>query len=307
MQPWYRVATLRRQVREGRSFSPDEFAISLEQVVAGTAPPDYSDPAQFFARTCFTRALREHAGMALRRLAGRTENTAPVLTLITQFGGGKTHTLTSLHHLAGTGEAAAGFPGVQGLLDGSLTRLSDPEKVLKRQIAAFVAAGEFGLASGARTKGGYGRVWFAEPVRPEEIAFDPDVFLLTKGKADALSAGLDPTPTARPQPAVVREKPEQKPMPPPATPESRTTLQILGTAPAEVWNRLGIRILPKLRSLDDLRVGIELSATASTEKGRNIKVELQQALEDLDLGSRVRIVMLDSRSDGSQGSETPTP
>ena len=26
MQPWYRVVTLRKEVREGRSFSPDEFA-----------------------------------------------------------------------------------------------------------------------------------------------------------------------------------------------------------------------------------------------------------------------------------------
>jgi predicted AAA+ superfamily ATPase len=31
----------------------------------------------------------------LRRLAGKTEHTAPVLTLITQFAGGKTHTLTA--------------------------------------------------------------------------------------------------------------------------------------------------------------------------------------------------------------------
>ena len=49
LNPWYRVVTLRKEVREGRSFSPDEFAIALEQVVAGTAPPDYSGPAQFFA------------------------------------------------------------------------------------------------------------------------------------------------------------------------------------------------------------------------------------------------------------------
>ena len=34
--------------------------------------------------------------MVLRRLSDKTENTAPVLTLITQFGGGKTHTLTAL-------------------------------------------------------------------------------------------------------------------------------------------------------------------------------------------------------------------
>ena len=103
-------------MREGRSFSPDEFAIALEQVVAGSAPEDYRNPAEFFARTCFTRALNEHAGMVLRRLAGRTENSAPVLTLITQFGGGKTHTLTSLYHLAKAGNKAAKLPGVAALL-----------------------------------------------------------------------------------------------------------------------------------------------------------------------------------------------
>ena len=116
MQPWYRVVTLRKEVREGRSFSPDEFAIALEQVVAGTAPQDYSDPEQFFSRTCFTRAMTKHTGMVLRRLSGKTENTSPVLTLITQFGGGKTHTLTSLYHLANAGRDAHSLPGVSGLL-----------------------------------------------------------------------------------------------------------------------------------------------------------------------------------------------
>jgi hypothetical protein len=116
VEPWYKVATPRREVREGRSFNPDEFAIALEQVVAGTAPEDYRDPAQFFARTFFTRALRDHSGMVLRRLSGKTENTAPVLTLITQFGGGKTHTLTTLYHLAANGDAVSGASGVADLL-----------------------------------------------------------------------------------------------------------------------------------------------------------------------------------------------
>lgn len=116
MDPWYKVATPRKEVREGRSFNPDEFAIALEQVVAGTAPEDYCNPAQFFARTCWTRALREHAGMVLRRLAGRTDNTAPVLTLITQFGGGKTHTLTALYHLGTSAPKAAAYAGVSDLL-----------------------------------------------------------------------------------------------------------------------------------------------------------------------------------------------
>ena len=116
MDPWYHVVTPRPEVREGRSFSPDEFAIALEQVVAGAAPPDYTDPAQFFARTCFTAALSDHSGMVLRRLAGQTANTAPALSLVTQFGGGKTHTLTALYHLAQAGPDAARFPGVADLI-----------------------------------------------------------------------------------------------------------------------------------------------------------------------------------------------
>lgn len=116
MEPWYKVTTPRAEVREGRSFNPDEFAIALEQVAAGTAPKDYLDPKKFFDRTCFTRALTEHLGLVLRRLSGETQNTAPVLSLITQFGGGKTHTLTALYHLIRNSKASAGHPDVQALL-----------------------------------------------------------------------------------------------------------------------------------------------------------------------------------------------
>ena len=133
MEPWYKVATPRKEVREGRSFNPDEFAIALEQVVAKTAPEDYRDPGQFFSRTCWTRALRDHAGMVLRRLAGRTDNTAPVLTLITQFGGGKTHTLTALYHLTTSGAQAAAYPGVADLL-----REAGLSSVLQARVGVFV-------------------------------------------------------------------------------------------------------------------------------------------------------------------------
>ncbi len=44
VDPSYRVMTLREEAREGRSFSPDEFATALEQVAAGTALPDSIDP-----------------------------------------------------------------------------------------------------------------------------------------------------------------------------------------------------------------------------------------------------------------------
>ncbi|MFH0813727.1 MAG: DUF499 domain-containing protein, partial [Pseudomonadota bacterium] len=145
MEPWYKVATPRKEVREGRSFNPDEFAIALEQVVAGTAPEDYRDPEKFFSRTCFTRALCEHAGMVLGRLAGKTENTAPVLALITQFGGGKTHTLTTLYHLVRSRGKLKSTDGLSKLLkEAGLSEIPDAH------VAVFVG-NAWDPASGSET------------------------------------------------------------------------------------------------------------------------------------------------------------
>lgn len=85
MEPWCKVATPRKEVREGRSLSPNQFAIHLEQVISKTAPEKYREPVKFFSRTCFTRALCEGAGVVLQRLSGETANNAPAMTLITQF------------------------------------------------------------------------------------------------------------------------------------------------------------------------------------------------------------------------------
>ena len=52
----------------------------------------------------------------LEVLAGQTANTAPALSLVTQFGGGKTHTLTSLYHIVKAGPDAARFTGVADLI-----------------------------------------------------------------------------------------------------------------------------------------------------------------------------------------------
>jgi hypothetical protein len=116
MEPWYKVVVPRKELREGRSLDPSEFAVHLEAVVAGTAPRDYVDPAKFFSRNFFSSALVEHCGTVLRRLNGDSTNTAPVLSLITQFGGGKTHTLTAIYHLVTTGPAAEKFDGVAAMM-----------------------------------------------------------------------------------------------------------------------------------------------------------------------------------------------
>jgi predicted AAA+ superfamily ATPase len=71
--------------------------------------------------------------MVLRRLSGRTDNTSSVLTLITQLGGGKTHTLTTLYHLATNGAAVAGHNGVADLV-----REAGVASVPKAKVAVFV-------------------------------------------------------------------------------------------------------------------------------------------------------------------------
>ena len=568
LEPWYKVALPREEVREGRSFNPDEFAIALEQVVAGTAPADYRDPHAFFARTCFTRALRDHTGMVLRRLAGKTANTSPVLTLVTQFAaaidadvaGSQAHAraldadttgpLRDIHRRAGTtmlfessggqvdkvahlpelrfalgepavdttsidtaataleerayfirrvgtdgfrfgyrptikkvvndrraaldeddeirpamrklvkddfdrgatiprvyfptdaaaiadtprltlvvldpdaewtgsaddvrariarwtrargasdrlypgalvwtirkpgrelrdkaeqwlawkrvaNEAAAGALGSeiesadladirtkvkeaseaareevwagyrfvvladastedglatidlgaghsssseslcgrivsalksdallnesvgasylernwppalkesgtwplaslrQSFLNGSLTRLLEPDKVLRHKIVEFVAKGEFGLGSGRRQDDGLNRVWFKETVEPDDVVFESDVHLLSRSAAQRLKAPPAPVPptTPTPEPGATgadnasrdpkagqedRTKPEPEPGP---APTERKSVRIQGQIPPELWNRIGMRLVPKLRSIDGL-------------------------------------------------------
>src|SRR2546422_4945658 len=133
MEPWYKVVLPRQELREGRSLDPSEFAVHLEEVAAGTAPADYVQPEKFFARNYFSKALVEHCGMVLRRLNGETANTAPVLSLITQFGGGKTHTLTALYHLCNSGSAAKGFSGVADVV-----KATGVKEIAQAKVAFFV-------------------------------------------------------------------------------------------------------------------------------------------------------------------------
>jgi len=32
VEPWYKIVTPRKEVREGRSFNPDEFAVAMAQM-----------------------------------------------------------------------------------------------------------------------------------------------------------------------------------------------------------------------------------------------------------------------------------
>jgi len=93
-----------------------EFAVHLDQVRDDRAPEVYRDPVQFFDRTYITENLRTLAVETIRRLNGIKVETSAVFNLATQFGGGKTHALTLLYHLASGGEDTRQWRRVQTLM-----------------------------------------------------------------------------------------------------------------------------------------------------------------------------------------------
>jgi hypothetical protein len=89
-----RPEVLRGELRE------ESFAARLRDVIERRADPVYGDPTVFFANTYPTDGLRTLLAEALGRLTGsRPENNA-IIRLETAFGGGKTHNLIALYHLA---------------------------------------------------------------------------------------------------------------------------------------------------------------------------------------------------------------
>jgi len=117
LKPWYKVLTPREDLREGRPLDASEFAVHLDQVRDGRAPKDYQDPKRFFEKTFLTKTLTSLTVEVLRRLSGIKTETSPIFNMTTQFGGGKTHSLTLLYHLASHGPKAHDWPGVSILRD----------------------------------------------------------------------------------------------------------------------------------------------------------------------------------------------
>jgi hypothetical protein len=131
---------------------------------------------------------------------------------------------------------------------------------------------------------------------PEEITLEADVFLLTKAKAQSLKTKVAPEPTpipsSEPGPPPLpwsTPGPSPEPIPEPIPASHSHTLRLVGSIPLEVWNRLGTKVLPKLRMGNDLRVDVDLSVSLNTDLVRSMVSELCQILQDLDLEDRLRI------------------
>ena len=117
LKPWYQVVTPREDLRDNRPLDASEFAIHLDQIRDGRAHKDYVEPDRFFERTHVTGSLLDLASQTLRRLSGIQLETSAVFNMSTQFGGGKSHSLTALYHLAKNGDKSKAWKGVSRILD----------------------------------------------------------------------------------------------------------------------------------------------------------------------------------------------
>lgn len=114
MKSWREIAIPHSDVRKG-TFQQSEFAADITAVHTGKAPHEYQDATAFFERTFITEGMRLLLSQVAHRLSGKGGE--PVIQLQTAFGGGKTHTMLAVLHLATRKVSLAKLSGVSALLE----------------------------------------------------------------------------------------------------------------------------------------------------------------------------------------------
>ncbi len=114
MKPWREVCRPHPDVVKD-TFLQSEFAADITAVKNGRGTLEYQDPAAFFERTVITAGMRLLLIQVARRLNG--QGAEPVIQLQTGFGGGKTHTMLAVYHLATRTCPLKDLQGIPSLLD----------------------------------------------------------------------------------------------------------------------------------------------------------------------------------------------
>ncbi|OQX02980.1 MAG: hypothetical protein BWK73_40960 [Thiothrix lacustris] len=114
LKPWREIAVPHEDVLKG-TFQQAEFAADISRVHEGTATDEYQNPALFFQRTFITEGMRLLLDSVVKRLAGQGGD--PVIQLQTAFGGGKTHTMLAVYHLAKGAMPASDLQGIPAILN----------------------------------------------------------------------------------------------------------------------------------------------------------------------------------------------
>lgn len=116
LKPWYGIATPHKDIRDG-NLEESIFAANIWAVVQNTAPEIYLDPEEFFLKTYITEGLVSVLTNVAKALKGKTGSGDRIISLQTAFGGGKTHTLVALWHLAKNHQKLRESPNTQALKD----------------------------------------------------------------------------------------------------------------------------------------------------------------------------------------------
>ncbi len=114
MKPWREIAVPHRDVLEG-TFQQSEFAADITAVNTGRASREYQDAIAFYERTFITEGMGLLLTQVAQRLVGKGGE--PVVQLQTAFGGGKTHTMLAVYHLATRKCTLSDLLGIPALID----------------------------------------------------------------------------------------------------------------------------------------------------------------------------------------------
>ena len=114
LKPWREVIVPHPDVLNG-TFQQSEFAADLTAVRTGRATPEYGEAKAFYERTFITEGMGKLLTQVSQRLNGKGGE--PVIQLQTSFGGGKTHTMLAVYHLASRQCALGDLAGISALLD----------------------------------------------------------------------------------------------------------------------------------------------------------------------------------------------
>jgi uncharacterized protein len=114
MKPWREIIVPHPDVLNG-TFQQSEFAADLTAVRTGKATAEYGDAKAFYERTFVTEGMGRLLTQVAQRLNGKGGE--PVIQLQTAFGGGKTHTMLAVYHLASRKCPLGDLMGIPALLD----------------------------------------------------------------------------------------------------------------------------------------------------------------------------------------------
>jgi len=99
LKPWYAIATPHQDIRKGQ-LAEAVFAANLWAVAQNSAPEIYADAETFFEKSYLTTGLKNVLAKVGAGLTGASDSGDRIISLQTSFGGGKTHMLIALWHLA---------------------------------------------------------------------------------------------------------------------------------------------------------------------------------------------------------------